>query len=108
MLTKFTHEQWEAEGTRRFGPDQMAWRFVCPVCGHIASVADYKAAGAPVGAVAFSCIGRYLPNPREAFGGKGPGPCNYTGGGLFGLNPVAIEGRASNVFAFADEQKAVA
>ncbi|MEW6573152.1 MAG: VVA0879 family protein, partial [Bacillota bacterium] len=87
-----TREEWYAEGRRRFGDDVMKWKFVCPACGHVASVQDYKDAGAPEGAVAFSCIGRYLPNAKQAFDPEGPGPCNYTGGGLFRLNPVRIDG----------------
>lgn len=96
-----TREEWCAEGERRFGKDQMKWRFKCPVCGYVANVQDYKDAGVPIGAVAFSCIGRWLPNARDAFS-KGPGPCDYAGGGLIGLNPVAIKGH-DNRFAFADK-----
>lgn len=91
------HYDWEAEGRRLFGEDIQCWKFVCPACGHIASVSDWKAAGAPAGAVPFSCIGRWLPGePRDAFTGKGPGPCNYAGGGLFGLNPVRVEYKGSD------------
>ncbi len=101
-----TREEYLAEGRRLFGNDMMAWRFKCPVCGHIASAADYKAAGAPEGAVAFSCVGRWLPNSQEAFGRKPivkGQPCNYAGGGLFGLNPVNVEGEY--YFAFAEAKK---
>lgn len=102
-----TREEWYAEGRKRFGGDMMTWRFVCPVCGHIASVNDYKDAGAPEGAIAYSCIGRYISDtPRQAFGGKGNGPCNYAGGGLFKMNPVQIDGE-ENVFEFAPEQSGV-
>jgi len=98
-----THNEWVSEGERLFGPDVMAWRFACPACGHVAAVADWKAAGASAGQVAFSCVGRYMPNPRDAFG-KGPGPCNYAGGGLFGLNPTKVilsDGKHLDVFQFA-------
>ena len=81
--------EWEAQGVSRFGPDRMTWRFVCPSCGHIASVKDWRDAGADEGEVAFSCVGRHRPKPAD-IGGK-PGPCNYAGGGLFKLNPVHIE-----------------
>ena len=95
-----TLKEWQAEAEKRYGPDPMKWRFVCPACKHVASIADYKAAGAPEGAVAFSCVGRWHGGCREAFDTAGrPGPCNYAGGGLFGLNPVAIDDR-SNVFDF--------
>ena len=39
-------EDWKAEGERRFGKDILKWRFKCPMCGHVAAVEDFKAAGA--------------------------------------------------------------
>ena len=93
---------WHAEGERLFGPDRMQWRFVCPVCGHIAAAADWERAGAPKETVGFSCIGRWINGSRQAFGGSGPGPCNYAGGGLFRMNPVTIKGFEDSFFAFAD------
>jgi hypothetical protein len=84
-----TKDQWEAEGLERFGADKMKWKFVCPCCGHITSVDDWFKAGASEGEIAFSCVGRHVKDAREAFG-KGPGPCNYAGGGLFKLNPVTV------------------
>jgi hypothetical protein len=101
-----TLDEWRTEGKHRFGSDPMQWRFVCPSCGHVASVEDWKNAGAPETAVAFSCIGRWLPNPQSIF--EKPGPCNYAGGGLFGLNPVRIEGRPSAVFSFAESKTELA
>lgn len=96
-----THTEWLAEGETLFGPDPMQWRFVCPACKHVAAVNDWKSAGAPEGAVAFSCVGRWGGAKREAFG-DGQGPCNYAGGGLIGLNPVEVEveGRVRRVFAW--------
>lgn len=84
----------------------MGWRFVCPICGHVAKTADWKAAGAGEGSVAFACVGRWLDSARDAFGGTGPGPCNYTGGGLFALNPITVEvdAKKHTLFAF-DEQR---
>ena len=92
-----TRDDWEAEGVRRFGEDRMRWAFVCPICGHVATVRDYKDAGAPGGAVGFSCVGRWSREKRQAFGGVGageerPGPCDYAGGGLFMMNPLEVEG----------------
>jgi hypothetical protein len=96
-----THQEWHAEGVRRFGPDMKTWRFVCPSCGHVATVQDWLDAGASEGEVAFSCVGRHLPNPTEMF--VKPGPCNYAGGGLFAINPLQVgEGRYFD-FAPADE-----
>ena len=102
-----SEELWREEAERRFGPDEMKWRFVCPVCGHVASVQDWKDAGARSNAVAFSCVGRWAGAKRDAFGNARdgePGPCNYAGGGFFALNPVTVHtGDTSHrVFAFAD------
>jgi hypothetical protein len=96
-----TLAEWNAEGERRFGPDRMQWKFVCPVCGHVASVQDWKDAGASETEVAFSCVGRHIPGSRQAFGKiVGDGPCTYAGGGLFRFNPVEVEGH--KVFDFAE------
>jgi len=100
---RLTFAEWSAEGERRFGADRRQWRFVCPSCGHVASVAEWMGAGAPEGAVAFSCVGRYLPTCSEMC--VRPGPCNYAGGGLIGLNPWTVEdqdGKAHDLFAFAE------
>lgn len=99
-LSYESYEAWLAEGTRRFGKDPGAWRFVCPVCGYIAKVKDWRLLGAEE-AAAFSCVGRWTKGATEAFSGK-PGPCTYAGGGLFRLNPIKIEGLSGKVFAFAE------
>lgn len=99
-----TYADWHAKGLELFGPDEMSWRFVCPCCQHVQTPHDYKNAGAPEGAVAFSCVGRWSGVKREAFG-QGPGPCNYAGGGLFGLNPVSLtmpDGKPRPIFEFAE------
>ncbi len=103
-MAAITAEEWQEEGVVLFGSDQMQWRFVCPVCGFAQSVQDYKDAGAPEAAVAFSCVGRWRDGSRDAFNGKGSGPCNYTGGGLLRLNPMDVDGR--KVFAFAQNSDA--
>jgi hypothetical protein len=100
-----TFDEWTVEGIRRFGPNREAWRFVCPCCKYEQTVAECRHAGQPVNAIGFSCIGRWTGAQREALGGKGPGPCNYAGGGLFRLNPIRVldpEGIAHELFAFAE------
>lgn len=47
-------EDWQAEAVRRFGPDQMKWKFVCPSCGHVASIQDWKDAGSGDGVMALT------------------------------------------------------
>lgn len=38
----WTHAEWLAELSRRFGPDPMAWAFICPMCGDVATGQDFK------------------------------------------------------------------
>ncbi len=97
-----------AEARRRFGDDMEQWKFVCPACGHVASVADWRAAGAPEGAIAFSCIGRYLPGDFDWF--RKTKPCNYTLGGLFKMATgiqVNLDGKPEDFFNFAPSENAV-
>lgn len=101
-----TKQDWEREGDKLFGLNPLDWKFVCPSCGHVASVADWRESGAPEGAIAFSCIGRWTGSKKEL--GEKPGPCNYAGGGLFGLNPITVfdeDGKEHDVFDFAREGK---
>jgi hypothetical protein len=98
-----TRDEWLAKASELFGNDMMKWSFVCPSCGHVASVQDYKNAGAPSSAIAFSCVGRWMDEKHEAFQ-KGKGPCNYSGGGLFAINPVEVDGDRYFDFAPPSEQ----
>ena len=100
-----THEEWKQEAIRRFGENPMNWKFVCPSCGYVASLKDWHDAGASQNEAAYSCIGRSLNSQKNIFD-KTEGPCNYAGGGLFGLNPVSVEldGKIHRVFAFAEEK----
>lgn len=107
-LTIYTLEEWQEEAMRRFGEDGLKWKFVCPVCVHVASVADYlpyKAQGASPDSAAKECIGRYT--GAKEFKNHGKGPCNYAGYGLFRLSPIRIEipgiQDGMHCFAFADE-----
>lgn len=102
---RMTKAEWLARGRELFGDDMSRWRFVCPSCGHVATVRDWRHSGAGETAIAFSCVGRWLSKCVEM--GERPGPCNYAGGGLFRLNPVCIvepDGREHNVFAFDEPQ----
>lgn len=70
-----TLAEWQAEGERLFGPDMLAWKFVCPSCGNVAAIADFKPyrhMGADANAATCACIG--------LFTGVPPGsarPCHY-------------------------------
>lgn len=98
-----TLDAWQTKAQELFGTDQMLWRFICPVCSHIAKVADWHVAGASEGMVAFSCVGRLYPDSKAAFEESGTGPCTYAGAGLFALNPVTVmnDGKAHKLFQFA-------
>lgn len=101
-----TLEEWNAKGKELFGDNMMNWKFRCPLCGIIISTQDYKDAGAEQTAVAFNCIGRYTNDAKKAMFTsklKGNGPCDYSGGGLFKLNPleVVIDGTSHYFFEFA-------
>jgi hypothetical protein len=76
-----TAADYYAEAARRFGPDPRRWAFVCPRCGRVATAAEYAAAGAPQGAVGYSCVGRY-----DKSGG-----CAYRGGCAFSLAPIRLD-----------------
>lgn len=110
MTTTYTHTEWLAEALKRFGSDKRQWKFVCPSCGYIAKVQDWQDAKAPEGAIAFSCVGRYLGTKKE-MGDKTGGPCNYTTGGLFNISPVKVtnidtDNASFSVFDFAPAENA--
>lgn len=108
-MKKYTYDEWVARGKKLFGGDIMEWAFVCPSCGHVQRVKDFKPVGGKPDHAYSMCIGRFYPNPKRAFGGdgksweKGEGPCDYTSGGLFNINPVAIvkDGKEMSAFDFA-------
>ena len=82
----YTRDQWVAEGERLFGSlneNFMRWRFKCPKCGNVATVAEFKDVGAksPDDATK-NCIGRYT---RE----KG---CDWASYGLFDICTVHVDG----------------
>jgi hypothetical protein len=95
-------EEWQARARELFGNNPEQWKFTCPSCGHVASVGDWRKAGASEGEIAFSCIGRHSEYASEF--GRPPGPCNYAGGGLFRLNPVQVGNCPDRIFQFADPE----
>lgn len=106
-FTVISKEDWVKRGTQLFGPDMMKWRFVCPACGNIAAVEDFrpfKNKGAKPDSATHDCIGRYDGHLHVDMGaGK---PCNYTGYGLFDLCPVRVidNGEEIRCFAFDEEE----
>jgi hypothetical protein len=105
-VPRYSHEEWLAEGKRRFGDDFTTWKFECPICGHVAAVGDYrqyKERGADPNSATSECIGRY--QGVHGFQKSGEGPCDYAIYGLFQI-PGAIvttpEGKEFKSFAFAE------
>jgi hypothetical protein len=102
-----TRAQWWAHGTELFGPNTDTWKFRCPICGNIASIADYrqfKDQGATPDSAATECIGRYT-GGRSAFYEKEGQPCDYCTYGLFKIAEAYVDhgdGKLQGVFAFAD------
>lgn len=72
----YTTHEWNEEGERLFGADRGEWRFVCPMCETVASIADYRGLHATPKQIGRQCIGTLLPEVR-ALGSKATGPCNY-------------------------------
>lgn len=105
-----THKQWTAEGKRRFGENIAKWRFVCPICGNVAAVEDYRqfeAQGATAESATEECIGRYTGSGRRAFGAAEDNvrPCDYAVYGLFRIPGVVVEmagGQKRMAFAFGE------
>jgi hypothetical protein len=105
---KMTYGEWMAEGKKLFGDNFDNWRFVCPICGNVAAIADFKPfkdQGATPDTAANECIGRFIGSKYKAFGtskevGK---PCDYALFGLFRLPGVLIampDGKERMAFAF--------
>lgn len=104
MLPTLSFGEWKAEAIRRFG-ERDAIRFVCPSCGHVASVKDWLDAGATPGEIGFSCVGRRLSADDAKTFRRSGGPCQYAGGGLFRINPQPVvmeDGTTEHFFALAD------
>lgn len=88
MPARLSLAGWRAEAERRYGPHSQRWRFRCPVCGWAASVEAWRAAGAPLDAIAVACIGRWTLG-LDAIGIPG-GPCTYDARAGWQLNPIAV------------------
>lgn len=103
-------EAWRAEAERRFGADVLKWKFRCPMCGHIASVQEFKDAGARSPNSAYlECLGRYTGkgSPRK---GDSSG-CNWAAYGLLGIpaehDTIVTASGEVNVYPFADGEQEV-
>ena len=104
-------KEWLAEGRELFGRDILKWKFRCPMCGHVASVQDFKDAGAEDPNDSFQeCIGRYRGAGAPSAPDGNPDGCNWAAYGLFGIPNdkgrlvMAEDGKVLEVFDFAREE----
>lgn len=103
-------EEWKAEGKRRFGDDLKAWKYVCPMCGHVASVQDFINAGISEDDAlddAFQeCLGRYTGKGTPKKGDSSG--CNWVAYGFLGIPNgkgcivITGEGKGAELFDFAE------
>jgi len=105
------HEEWHAEGKRRFGDDPRKWLFVCPMCHTPQSAEDFYRAGFTAGTgevnkvLGFSCIGRWTGAPPYDPGSPAGRGCDWTLGGLFTIHRLEIifpDGERQPCFEFAE------
>lgn len=87
---RLTHAEFLSEAQARFGPDTSCWAFRCPVCGDVASAADFRAQGADPALVGQHCLGRELGALRGCretkdgvTRGDAPRGCDWAAYGLF-------------------------
>ena len=104
-------KEWLAEGRELFGRDILKWKFRCPMCEHVASVQDFKDAGAEDPNDSFQeCIGRYRGAGAPGAPDGNPDGCNWAAYGLFGIPNdkgrlvMAEDGKVLEVFDFAREE----
>lgn len=99
-----SYDEWQAEGTALFGDNVLRWRFVCPSCGHIQTIGDfrqYKDQGATPDSARQVCIGRF-DGHMDVPMSSGASPCNYAAYGLLHLCPIIVlhEGKELQCFDF--------
>lgn len=86
-----TINEWRYTAVSLFGQDPGKWRFKCPRCGNVATVAEFDKFGTEPDAATQECIGRYRKD-------KG---CNWAAYGLLDICTTHVEGIP--VFDFAPE-----
>lgn len=80
------YKDWMAELKEKFGENPDNWKFKCPSCGHVQSVADFKAIGKDPNYAFSNCIGRFTGNNDHT----GKYGCNYTVNGFISLNKTTV------------------
>lgn len=90
-----TQQELVEEATRRFGADPMTFAFTCPICGDIATLADFDALGVEPGRAGQECIGR----ARREKGLDGRG-CDFAAYGLIPAPWTITYGQGKSFRAF--------
>lgn len=76
--TYMSFEEWKATGESLFGLDYNDWEFVCPLCGHVQTPADFTAIGHHPKLAERHCIGYYNGSKFTTFGKPKGSPCDYS------------------------------
>jgi hypothetical protein len=101
-----TVSEWQDEGKRRFGSDFEEWKFVCPNCGRVTAVKEFKPFGAEPSDAYQNCIGRF--NGKGGGGKDTANGCDWAAYGLFGTlglgAVVRHDGGDVQVFDFAEKE----
>lgn len=109
-MNTYTLDEWRSKLRDSFGTQARDFKFVCPACGKVTSVAEFVEAGLSeddaCNAAYQECIGRYTGAGSPE---KDKQPCNWAAYGLFGtLGNGAIvvtpEGKRIEVFAIAETE----
>lgn len=109
-MIKQTVNEWLADGEKLFGKNKLAWKFVCPACGHVASIGDFKELDADGNDAYQKCIGRINGKGTSNQTDNGDG-CNWAAYGLFGTagkgrTVISENGKEVDVFDFAKIEEA--
>jgi hypothetical protein len=84
-MVKQSHEEWKAEAIQRFGENPDNWAFVCPACGHVATISNFKFLGEAADSAAQQCIGRVNSRGMKPADAKSNEyGCDWAAFGLFG------------------------
>lgn len=109
-----TLQEYRAEAARRFGPDILDIAHVCPRCGDVATLREFRDLGSH--AHGMDCIGRLLGalegsrrhDRKGQVHGNAPRGCDWTAYGLFPGAWTVIDGdRIIRCFALAPAREAI-
>jgi hypothetical protein len=108
---KYTLDEWKAKGEKLFGKDLLDWKFVCPACGRVTAIQEFKDLDVDPNQAPQICIGRVNGKGMSGWTGKkkdNSDGCDWAAFGLFGTLGkgevvVAEAGTETEVFKFYEE-----